>query len=131
VLSRRYCPSGTQGNVEACDLRVESGDGSVGALGGPVEFRCQLGVVQQAMGFPRVLTVGELVRGSAVRAGPGVPAGPVLVEVGIIELRARRAVRLLGGQQQSVALAMALVGDPGRAAARRADGWLGDGADLL
>ncbi|WP_300018753.1 ABC transporter ATP-binding protein [Pseudonocardia sp.] len=75
--------------------------------------RRRLGVVQQEMGFPRTETVGELVRGAAVRAGrPAAAAGPVLAEVGISELRPRRAGKLSGGQQQRVALAMALVGDP-------------------
>ncbi len=75
--------------------------------------RSHLGVVQQSMGFPRALTVGELVRGWAVRAGrSAAAAGPVLAEVGITELCGRRAAKLSGGQQQRVALAMALVGDP-------------------
>ncbi len=75
--------------------------------------RRHLGVVQQTMGFPRTETVGELVRGAAVRAGrPASAAGPVLAEVGITDLRPRRAGKLSGGQQQRVALAMALVGDP-------------------
>jgi ABC-2 type transport system ATP-binding protein len=65
------------------------------------------------MGFPRTLTVAELVRGAAVRAGrPAAAAGPVLAEVGITDLQRRRAGKLSGGQQQRVALAMALVGDP-------------------
>ncbi|NMH79907.1 ABC transporter ATP-binding protein [Pseudonocardia xinjiangensis] len=75
--------------------------------------RRHLGVVQQSMGFPRTLTVAELVRGAAVRAGrPATAAGPVLAEVGITDLQRRRAGKLSGGQQQRVALAMALVGDP-------------------
>ena len=75
--------------------------------------RRHIGVVQQSMGFPRTLTVGELVRGAAVRAGrPSAAAAPVLAEVGITELRGRRAGKLSGGQQQRVALAMALAGDP-------------------
>lgn len=75
--------------------------------------RRHLGVVQQSMGLPRTLTVAELVRGAAVRAGrPGAAAGPVLTEVGIADLARRRSGRLSGGQRQRVALAMALVGDP-------------------
>lgn len=75
--------------------------------------RRRLGVVQQTMGFPRTETVGDLVRGAAVRAGrPASAAGPVLAEVGVSELWPRRAGKLSGGQQQRVALAMALVGDP-------------------
>ena len=75
--------------------------------------RRHIGVVQQSMGFPRALTVAELVRGAAVRAGRPVAAvGPVLAEVGVTELARRRTAKLSGGQQQRVALAMALVGDP-------------------
>ncbi|SHK86803.1 ABC-2 type transport system ATP-binding protein [Pseudonocardia thermophila] len=72
-----------------------------------------LGVVQQQLGFPRTLTVAELVRGAAVRAGrPATAALGALAEVGITELADRRSAKLSGGQQQRVALAMALVGDP-------------------
>jgi ABC-2 type transport system ATP-binding protein len=75
--------------------------------------RRHIGVVQQAMGFPRALTVAELVRGAAVRAGRTAAAvAPVLAEVGITDLARRRSAKLSGGQQQRVALAMALVGDP-------------------
>ncbi|WP_219418409.1 ABC transporter ATP-binding protein [Pseudonocardia nigra] len=75
--------------------------------------RRHLGVVQQKMGFPTMLTVAELVRGAAVRAGRSAgAAGPVLTEVEITDLARRRAGKLSGGQQQRVALAMALVGDP-------------------
>ncbi|WP_214405329.1 ABC transporter ATP-binding protein [Pseudonocardia lacus] len=75
--------------------------------------RRHLGVVQQTMGFPTTLTVAELVRGAAVRAGrPAAAAGPVLAEVGITDLARRRSAKLSGGQRQRVALAMALVGDP-------------------
>ncbi|MGH3840244.1 MAG: ATP-binding cassette domain-containing protein [Pseudonocardiaceae bacterium] len=95
-------------------LRVQAG--RVHVCGGDprrTATRRHLGVVQQSMGFPRTLTVGELVRGWAVRAGrPAAAAGPVLAEVGITELRGRRAAKLSGGQQQRVALAMALVSPP-------------------
>lgn len=75
--------------------------------------RRDLGVVQQTMGFPNTETVGELVRGAAVRAGRTVSAvGPVLAEIGVSDLRPRRAAKLSGGQRQRVGLAMALVGDP-------------------
>lgn len=93
--------------VQAGCMRVCGGDPR------RAETRSHLGVVQQSMGFPRTLTVGELVADWAVRAGrSAAAAGPVLAEVGITELRGRRAAKLSGGQQQRVALAMALVGDP-------------------
>jgi ABC-2 type transport system ATP-binding protein len=75
--------------------------------------RRHIGVVQQIMGFPKALTVAELVRGAAVRAGrSGSAVAPVLAEVGLADLARRRTAKLSGGQQQRVALAMALVGEP-------------------
>ena len=95
-------------------LLRQEGDVSVcGADPRRAATRRHLGVVQQKMGFPRTESVGELVRGAAVRAGrTTAAAGPALAEVGITDLVARRAGKLSGGQQQRVALAMALVGDP-------------------
>jgi len=90
--------------------------GRVAVVGGDprrATTRRRLGVVQQQMGFPRTLTVAELVRGAAVRAGrPATAALPALVEAGIADLGSRRSAKLSGGQRQRVALAMALVGDP-------------------
>jgi ABC-2 type transport system ATP-binding protein len=88
-------------------VRVRGGDPRSAAT------RRHLGVVQQSMGFPTTLTVAEVVRGAAVRAGrPAAAAGPVLAEIGISDLAPRRCAKLSGGQRQRVALAMALVGDP-------------------
>ena len=39
-------------------------------------------------------------------------AEPVLGEIGLTDLRARRTHKLSGGQQQRLQLAMGLVGDP-------------------
>ena len=90
--------------------------GRVAVVGGDprrASTRRRLGVVQQQMGFPRTLTVDELVRGAAVRAGrPAATAVRALAEAGITDLGPRRSAKLSGGQQQRVALAMALVGDP-------------------
>jgi ABC-2 type transport system ATP-binding protein len=75
--------------------------------------RRHLGVVQQSVGFPRTLRVGELVRGAAVRHGvPAGAAGAVLAETGLGELARRRTHHLSGGQQQRLQLAVATVGDP-------------------
>jgi ABC-2 type transport system ATP-binding protein len=91
-------------------------EGRVAVCGGDprrAATRRHLGVVQQTTGFPNTETVGELVRGAAVRAGrPASAAGPVLAEIGAADLRTRRAAKLSGGQRQRVGLAMALVGDP-------------------
>ncbi|HSK23166.1 MAG TPA: ABC transporter ATP-binding protein [Egicoccus sp.] len=90
--------------------------GSVTVAGGDprrAATRRRIGVVQQSIGFPRTLTVGELVRGAAVRAGlPARASEAVLAEVGIEELVRRRAGKLSGGQQQRLQLAMGLVADP-------------------
>ncbi|QWF82570.1 ABC transporter ATP-binding protein [Amycolatopsis sp. CA-230715] len=75
--------------------------------------RRRLGVVQQTLGFPTTLKVGEVVAGAAIRAGRSKnAAGPVLAELDLTELAGRRAAKLSGGQRQRVQLAMALVADP-------------------
>ncbi|WNB84634.1 ABC transporter ATP-binding protein [Cellulomonas sp. ATA003] len=75
--------------------------------------RRRLGVVHQHAGFPRTLSVRELVGGWAVRAGrPASDADAVLTEVGLQKLTRRRVTELSGGQQQRLQLAMALVVDP-------------------
>lgn len=95
-------------------LPVQSGAVQVGGADPRrASTRRRLGVVQQSTGFPRTLTVNELVGGAAVRVGRRAGAAtPVLAEVGIGGLWRRRAGTLSGGQQQRVGLAMALVGDP-------------------
>jgi ABC-2 type transport system ATP-binding protein len=77
------------------------------------ETRRRLGVVQQAVGFPRSLTVGEIVGGAAARRGcPPDAASRAIAEMGLTGLEDRRAVTLSGGQQQRLQLAMGLVADP-------------------
>jgi ABC-2 type transport system ATP-binding protein len=77
------------------------------------ETRRRLGVVQQAVGFPRSLTVGEIVGGAAARRGcPPEAASRAIAEMGLAGLEKRRAVKLSGGQQQRLQLAMGLVADP-------------------
>jgi ABC-2 type transport system ATP-binding protein len=77
------------------------------------ETRRRLGVVQQAVGFPRSLTVGEIVGGAATRRGcPPEAAGRAIAEMGLAGLERRRAAKLSGGQQQRLQLAMGLVADP-------------------
>ncbi|MGH8910976.1 MAG: ABC transporter ATP-binding protein, partial [Acidimicrobiia bacterium] len=77
------------------------------------ETRRRLGVVQQAVGFPRSLTVGEIVGGAAARRGcPPEAASQAIAEMGLAGLEKRRAAKLSGGQQQRLQLAMGLVTDP-------------------
>lgn len=89
------------------EIELAGGDPRVPAT------RRHLGVVQQSLGFPNTLRVGELVTGAAVRGGaPKSAAGPVLAELDLTDLAGRRAVKLSGGQRQRVQLAMALVTEP-------------------
>jgi ABC-2 type transport system ATP-binding protein len=75
--------------------------------------RARMGVVQQEVGFPRTLTVFEVVAGAAGRAGVDPSrAADALAEMGLAELGRRRASDLSGGQQQRLQLAMGLVADP-------------------
>jgi ABC-2 type transport system ATP-binding protein len=77
------------------------------------ETRRRLGVVQQSVGFPRSLTVGEIVGGAAARRGcPPEAASRAIAEMGLSGLEKRRAAKLSGGQQQRLQLAMGLVADP-------------------
>jgi ABC-2 type transport system ATP-binding protein len=77
------------------------------------ETRRRLGVVQQSVGFPRALTVGEIVGGAAARRGcPPEAASQAIAEMGLAGLEKRRAAKLSGGQQQRLQLAMGLVADP-------------------
>jgi ABC-2 type transport system ATP-binding protein len=75
--------------------------------------RRRLGVVQQAVGFPRSLTVAEIVGGAAARRGcPPEAASQAIAEMGLAGLEKRRAAKLSGGQQQRLQLAMGLVANP-------------------
>lgn len=77
------------------------------------ETRRRLGVVQQAVGFPKSLTVGEIVGGAAIRRGlPAEAARKSIAEMGLSGLEKRRANKLSGGQQQRLQLAMGLVAEP-------------------
>ena len=75
--------------------------------------RKHIGVVQQDVGFPRTLTVSEVVEGAAARAGVDPAAAEsAITELGLDSLRKRRGSDLSGGQQQRLQLAMGLVADP-------------------
>jgi ABC-2 type transport system ATP-binding protein len=95
-------------------IRPTSGTVSV-AGGDPAHaaVRRRIGVVQQDVGFPRTLTVGEVVEGAAARAGvESAAAERAIDEMGLDGLRKRRSSDLSGGQQQRLQLAMGLVADP-------------------
>ncbi|MCW5695147.1 MAG: ABC transporter ATP-binding protein [Bauldia sp.] len=95
---------------------IKPTSGSVSVAGGDparASVRQRLGVVQQDVGFPRTLTVAEVVEGAAARAGGDPGAAPrALDEMGLSDVRRRRASNLSGGQQQRLQLAMGLVADP-------------------
>lgn len=75
--------------------------------------RRNIGVVQQEVGFPRVLTVWDVVSGAAARSGlPRETARAAIDEMGLDGLERRRADAISGGQQQRLQLAMGLVSDP-------------------
>lgn len=75
--------------------------------------RRKLGIVQQSVGFPRALTVEEIVDGAAIRRGQTLEAASqAIAEMGLTGLEKRRASELSGGQQQRLQLAMGLVADP-------------------
>lgn len=95
---------------------IKPTSGTVSVAGGDpahAAVRRRVGVVQQEVGFPRTLTVGEVVDGAAARAGVEPSAAErVIDEMGLGGLRKRRASDLSGGQQQRLQLAMGLVADP-------------------
>lgn len=95
---------------------IEPTSGTVSVAGGDpgqAGVRRRIGVVQQEVGFPRTLTVREVVEGAAARAGAKPAAAERAInEMGLDELRKRRSSDLSGGQQQRLQLAMGLVADP-------------------
>ncbi len=95
---------------------VRGESGAVRVAGGDpkdARIRRRMGVVQQSVGFPRSLTVGEIVIGAAARKGKSAAeARSAITEMGLTGLEGRRAAKLSGGQQQRLQLAMGLVSDP-------------------
>jgi ABC-2 type transport system ATP-binding protein len=92
---------------EAGRVAVAGGDPAIPAV------RRNLGVVQQEVGFPKTLTVQDVVMGAVARSGASRDAaGSAMREMGLDGLEHRRAASLSGGQQQRLQLAMGLVADP-------------------
>lgn len=95
---------------------IKQTSGTISVAGGDPSkaiVRQRLGVVQQDVGFPRTLTVAEVVEGAAARAGGDrETAQRAMDEMGLGTLGKRRASNLSGGQQQRLQLAMGLVADP-------------------
>ena len=77
---------------------VEGESDVVEVVGGTprrAETRRKLGVVQQAVGFPRTLKVGEIVSGAATRRGVSQKvAENAILEMGLTGLEERRADKL-------------------------------------
>src|SRR5690606_4267761 len=95
---------------------VRGESGAVRVAGGDpkdARIRRRMGVVQQSVGFPRSLTVGESVIRAAARKGKSAAeARSAVTEMGLPGLGGGRAGKLSGGQQQRLQLAMGLVSDP-------------------
>src|SRR5690606_35113218 len=92
---------------------VRGESGAVRVAGGDpkdARIRRRMGVVQQSVGFPRSLTVGEIVIGAAARKGKSAAeARSAITEMGLTGLEGRRAAKLSGGQQQASQLDMGLL----------------------
>lgn len=102
--------------VQSVVSLIKPTSGTVSVAGGDpanASVRKRLGVVQQDVGFPRTLTVGQVVEGAAARAGVDQAAAQrAMNEMGLNPVAKRKASDLSGGQQQRLQLAMGLVSDP-------------------
>jgi ABC-2 type transport system ATP-binding protein len=103
--------------VEILEGFRERSRGSVSVLGadpavGGRAWRERVGIVLQACGIDPFFTVAESLR-SAARVYPHPrPIDEVIELVGLVEETNTRVMRLSGGQQRRLDLALALVGDP-------------------
>ncbi len=109
--------AGKTTTVEILEGHLERTSGIVSVLGfdpgaRPRELRRRVGVVLQAGGTYRHLTVRESVAHWAGLYPRPRDVGEVLALAGLEEVADRRAGRLSGGQQRRLDLALALVGDP-------------------
>ena len=91
--------------------------GSVAVLGhDPGRERKQLkpriGIVLQSTGVDRYLTVAETIRMYASYYPHPRPVGEIIGLVGLSEKRDTRVIKLSGGQQRRLDVAIALAGDP-------------------
>jgi ABC-2 type transport system ATP-binding protein len=72
----------------------------------------QIGIVLQSTGVERYLTVAETVTMYAAFYPHPRPVDEVIEAVGLSDRRAERVIRLSGGQQRRLDVAIALAGDP-------------------
>lgn len=79
---------------------------------GDSRWRARIGLVLQLCRMPPELTVHELVKLYAAYYPNPRPVDETIELVGLTEQRATRAIRLSGGQQRRLDVALALVGDP-------------------
>lgn len=91
--------------------------GELSVLGGDpdskrLDLKSRIGIVLQANGVERYLTVTETLAMYASFYEHSRPVNEVIELVGLAEKRHDRALRLSGGQQRRLDVAIALVGDP-------------------
>jgi len=110
--------AGKTTTIEICEGLTEADSGVVEVLGmrwetDAHELRQRLGIQLQETQLPDKITVAETVQlfRSFFRQGP--PAAEAIALVQLDEKRNARVGTLSGGQKQRLALACALVGDPG------------------
>jgi ABC-2 type transport system ATP-binding protein len=76
------------------------------------EFRSQIGIVLQSTGVDPYLTVAETIRLYSGYYPTPRPIDEVIRLVGLVEKRDTRVLKLSGGQQRRLDVAIALAGDP-------------------
>src|SRR5439155_17439855 len=77
-----------------------------------MEFRSRIGIVLQSTGIDPYLTVAETIRMYSGYYPHPRPVDEVIELVGLTEKRDERVLRLSGGQQRRLDVAIGLAGDP-------------------
>lgn len=77
-----------------------------------VQARKQVGATPQETGFPKTLTVKEIVELVRSHYSKPLPIGELIERFGLLGLERRQAGGLSGGQQRRLAVALAFAGNP-------------------